>query len=87
MSYIQSFLNIFERFLYDGFMDYPSYEDSESESESELDTPLQTDSEPEPEPESEIIDIQNTSSDNTVITSISSMGIQKRLHHKVCDNV
>lgn len=69
MSYIQSFLNIFERFLYDGFMDYPSYEDSESESEPE------------------IIDIQNTSSDDTVITSVSSMGIQKRLHHKVCDNV
>ena len=87
MSYIQSFLNIFERFLYDGFMDYPSYEDSESESESELDTPLQTDSESESESEPEIIDIQNMSSDATVITSVSSMGIQKRLHHKVCDNV
>ena len=73
MSYIQVFLNIFERFLYDGFEDSPSYEDSESESE--------------PESESEIIDIQNMSSDDTVITSVSSMGIQKRLHHKVCDNV
>ena len=73
MSYIQVFLNIFERFLYDGFEDSPSYEDSESESESES--------------EIEIIDIQNMSSDDTVITSVSSMGIQKRLHHKVCDNV
>ena len=71
MSYIQTLLNIFERFLYDGFEDSPSYEDSESESESEI----------------EIIDIQNMSSDDTVITSVSSMGIQKRLHHKVCDNV
>jgi len=73
MSYIQTLLNIFERFLYDGFEDSPSYEDSESESESES--------------EIEIIDIQNMSSDDTVITSVSSMGIQKRLHHKVCDNV
>ena len=81
MSYIQSFLNIFERFLYDGFEDSPSYEDSESESEPE------SESESEPESESEIIDIQNMSSDDTVITSVSSMGIQKRLHHKVCDNV
>lgn len=79
MSYIQVFLNIFERFLYDGFEDSPSYEDSESESESEPES--------ESESEPEIIDIQNMSSDDTVITSVSSMGIQKRLHHKVCDNV
>lgn len=73
MSYLQTLWDIFERFLYSEYED-SEYEDSEYEDSEYEDS------------ESEIIDIQTMSSGDTIGTSLSTMGIQKRLS-SICDNV
>lgn len=78
MSYLQTLWDIFERFLYSEYED-SEYEDSEYE-DSEYEDSEYEDS------ESEIIDIQTMSSGDTIGTSVSTMGIQKRLS-SICDNV
>jgi hypothetical protein len=70
MSYLQTLWDIFERFLYSEYEENPNYDVSEYEQDSE----------------SEIIDIQTMSSGDTICTSVSTMGIQKRLS-SICDNV
>ena len=83
MSYLQTLWDIFERFLYSEYED-SEYEDSEYE-DSEYEDSEYEDSEYE-DSESEIIDIQTMSSGDTIGTSLSTMGIQKRLS-SICDNV
>ena len=84
MSYLNFFLNLFEKLLYSGYVD----SDSDSiypESNSDLESPLQTDSESESEPEQE--PALHTENEINTINNVYPVGMHNRTSHNAYENV